>query len=290
MSIKTGISLFLAILFLFGAAGILSAKAEQKLNPDGYELHFLLNSELALDESHQLKQELREEYKTGDKVKSYRLVYFETADRAFSSEGWVNRLRRKDGGKKGFELTYKKRYTVSGEDISAAMRLAELEGFDLSDENWETEIEWGYSGMTLSVSTESNFSYGGYVRIDDLDPTSAAATAARLMPAEEQNWKEEGWGSSQMAVARMAGPISFNRYTGTAFGREVQIEVWKMHGQDGEANLYITELSFKAENYEDAATSREAITAGLAKVGLLIPDDALKTQQILNAYFNEFIQ
>ena len=104
------------------------------------------------------------------------------------------------------------------------------------------------------------------------------------MPTKELDWKEPSWGS-----AKMAGPIIFNRYTGTAFGREVRIEVWILHGLAGEGDQYITELSFKTDDFEDAAAGREAITAGLTEAGLLVLDDALKTQEILDAYFSEYM-
>ena len=286
---KIAVSVLMGVALMFTAAGSSSAEPEQPRMPDSYEMHFLLDSDLALDENHELKPELCREYEISNKVKTYSLAYFETPDRSFINEGWVNRLRRKEGGKNSFELTYKKRYPVSDEDISAAMQLAEADGFALSDEMWETEIEWGYSGMTLSVSTESNFTHSGHMSLEDLNRADAAAIAVRHMPSEELNWKEESWGSAKMAEARMAGPIIFNRYKGTAFGREVRIEVWILPGHETEANRYITELSFKTGNYEDAAAGREELTASLTKAGLLIQNDSMKTQEILNMYFNEFI-
>ena len=286
---KIAVSILTGVVLMFTAGGASSAEAEQTYMPDSYEMHFLLDSDLALDENHELKPELRREYEISSKVKTYSLAYFETPDRSFINEGWVNRLRRKEGGKNSFELTYKKRYPVSDGNISAAMRLAESDGFDLSDEMWETEIEWGYSGMTLSVSTESNFTHGGHMSLEDLKRADANAIAVRHMPSEELNWKEESWGSTKMEAARMAGPIIFNRYKGTAFGQEVRIEVWILPGDETEANRYITELSFKTDKYEDAAAGREELTARLTEAGLLIPDDSMKTQEILNTYFNELI-
>lgn len=286
IKLMAGISLLLSAVLLAGAAGI---SCVEELGPHSYEMHFLLDSDLALDENHELKPELRKEFEISNKVKSYSLAYFETPDRSFINEGWVNRLRRKEGGKDRFELTYKKRYPVSDGDISAAMQLAKSEGFDLTDDVWEAEIEWGYSSMTLSVSAESDFAHGGHMSLSDLKRADAAAIAMRLMPAEELDWKEPSWGSAKMAEAQMAGPIIFNRYTGTAFGREVRIEVWILHGQPGEGDQYITELSFKTDDFDDAAAGREAITAGLAEAGLLVRDDALKTQEILDAYFSEYM-
>lgn len=68
--------------------------------------------------------------------------------------------------KNNYELTYKKRYPVINGDINAALTLANQEGFDKSDDNYEAEIDWGYGKQTLSFSNtkksipkrqESNF-------------------------------------------------------------------------------------------------------------------------------------
>ena len=107
---EIAVSILTGVVLMFTAAGASSAEAEQTYMPDSYEMHFLLDSDLALDENHELKPELRREYEISSKVKTYSLAYFETPDRSFINEGWVNRLRRKEGGKNSFELTYKKRY------------------------------------------------------------------------------------------------------------------------------------------------------------------------------------
>ena len=43
-------------------------------------------------------------------------------------------------------------------DINAALSLANQEGFDASDDNYEAEIDWGYGKQTLSFSNTKKIS------------------------------------------------------------------------------------------------------------------------------------
>ena len=100
------------------------------------EIHFLLDSDAVLDEDHKLKKEIRSEFDIGKKIKKFGVVYYDGTDRVFEREGWINRIRMQEGkADKGFELTYKKRYPVSGTDVDEAVRRAGEEGFDLSGES-----------------------------------------------------------------------------------------------------------------------------------------------------------
>ncbi|MBR3007106.1 MAG: hypothetical protein IKH70_00700 [Stomatobaculum sp.] len=252
------------------------------------ETHILLDSALVLDEKHLLKKEIRDEFQLEKKFKSYSLAYFETPDRAFGSEGWINRVRMRDGkADKGFELTYKKRYRVEGNDPGLVLSLAEAEGFDLSDENWEAEVEWNHSGMILSISAESKGPADGLESVADLSAADGISMLKAGMPPAERNWKSENWGIRTMEEAEMAGPAHFDRFTGIYLDHKIQIEIWEFpHRGSGEAE-YITELSFKDDSLDDAAAFRGKLTGLLMDQGVLVQEDALKTKQILDAHFDD---
>ena len=222
------------------------------------------------------------------KFKSYSLAYFETPDRAFGNEGWINRVRMRDGkADKGFELTYKKRYHVEGNDPGPVLSLAEAEGFDLSDENWEAEVEWNHSGMILSISAESKGPADGLESVADLSAADGISMLKAGMPPAERNWKSENWGIRTMEEAEMAGPAHFDRFTGIYLDHKIQIEIWEFpHRGSGEAE-YITELSFKDDSLDDAAAFRWKLTGLLMDQGVLVQEDALKTKQILDAHFDD---
>ena len=248
--------------------------------PISYEVHLFLDSGQVLDENHFLKKEVRNDFATGKKYKPFGLAYFETADQQFDREGWINRIRmREDKPDKGLKLTYKKRYPVTDDDVASAMRGAETDGFLLSDDVLSLEVEWGYTGMTLSISAESTEESGEYTGIAELDLADAIAMMKKYMPPEEKDWKFENWGTDTLETARMAGPVYFNRYTGEYQGKEVLIEVWEIK------DTYITELSVKAQDCEEAAAIREELMDSLDRQGILVKQDSLKTQQILDAFF-----
>ena len=252
------------------------------------ETHILLDSALVLDEEHLLKKEIRDEFQLEKKFKSYSLAYFETPDRAFDREGWINRVRMRDGkADKGFELTYKKRYRVEGNDPRPVLSFAEEEGFDLSDENWEAEVEWNHSGMTLSISAEGKGAAEGLESVADLDPADGISMLKAGMPPAEQNWKTENWGIRTMEEAEMAGPVHFDRFTGTYFDHKIQIEIWELPQRGSGEAEFITELSFKDDSLDAAAAFRGKLTGLLMDQGILVQEDALKTKQILDAHFDD---
>ena len=188
---------------------------------------------------------------------------------------------------KGFELTYKKRYRVEGNDPGLVLSLAEAEGFDLSDENWEAEVEWNHSGMILSISAESKGPADGLESVADLSAADGISMLKAGMPPAERNWKSENWGIRTMEEAEMAGPAHFDRFTGIYLDHKIQIEIWELpHRGSGEAE-YITELSFKDDSLDDAAAFRGKLTGLLMDQGVLVQEDALKTKQILDAHFDD---
>ena len=179
--------------------------------PDDYEIHLLMDPEKVLDENHELKPAVVEAFAAGKKkVKTYGLVYMETPQKTFHSEGWINRIRlRDDKPGKDVKFTYKKRYPIAGEDIQAALRLAASEGFDISDDSWDIQVEYGYEDLTLSLSMEKEGPELGLTHITDFAEEDAAALCEELMPALEKDWRTEGWGLDAIRASRMAGPVRF---------------------------------------------------------------------------------
>ena len=66
--------------------------------------------------------------------------------------------------------------------------------------------------------------------------------------------------------------------------RNVRIEVWDVPMQGSDKINRIVELSYETTDLEDAAADRDAFIRGLTQQGLLLQHDALKTQQVLDAF------
>ena len=284
------LALFCSILLVFSGIFLTDALAERgssaEWTPDSYEIHLLLNSDLVLNDSHQLKEEILRLFHADDDYKTFSLAYYDTLEQDFYKEGWINRIRLKyeKNDENDFKLTYKKRYPVPGGDVIAAVQLAASEGFDLTGNRWEPQIEWGYTGMTLSLSAETAIPADTEETIADLDPSESFAMMAENMPAEEVNWRAEHWGIRALESAEQAGPIFFNRYKGEFHGRKVTIEVWEIHDERDSSIYFLSELSFKAGQYEEAADSRKQMMDSLLDLGILLKVDSLKTRQLLDAY------
>lgn len=254
--------------------------------PDSYEIHLLLDSGQVLDGNGLLKKEICDLFNVKKDYKSFALAYYETADRLFNQEGWINRIRmREDKPKKDYKITFKKRYPVAGEDVNAAMSQARSEGFDKADQDWESQVEWNYSSMVLSFSAEASGATEGLQTMDQLALEDALAMLRENMPEKEQNWKSPLWGLNTLQTAGEAGPVRFKRYTGRFQDAELDIEVWTLTDPDGISSHYITELSFKEKDYNKAAGIRKALIEDLKVQGLLLEQDGLKTQHILDLYF-----
>ena len=254
--------------------------------PDDYEIHLLMDPEKVLDENHELKPAVVEAFAAGKKkVKTYGLVYMETPQKTFHSEGWINRIRlRDDKPGKDVKFTYKKRYPIAGEDIQAALRLAASEGFDISDDSWDIQVEYGYEDLTLSLSMEKEGPELGLAHITDFAEEDAAAICEELMPALEKDWRTEGWGLDAIRASRMAGPVRFCRYTGTFQGEEVKLEIWTIPDRSTGKDSYITEISCEADSLEEAVYYRRELENALAGEGIFLPEDGLKTERILDAF------
>ncbi len=254
--------------------------------PESYEVHLMLDSDAVLNEENLLRQEFLEMFGADEKCKVFSLAYFETMEQDFFAEGWINRLRLKyeENRDNNYKLSYKKRYSVTGNDLGSAVRLAEAEGFDLTGGKWDPQVDWGYSGMTLSLSLDVTIPAGATETVADPEPEKALSMIRDNMPAVERNWMADSLGSDAMDSAVMAGPIYFIRYKGDYHGREVSIEIWQIRDPGSDNVYYLSELSFKADDYDQASASRKQMMEDLLKQGILLKVDSLKTQQMLDAY------
>ena len=284
-SMKRAVPFLIAMLLLalpvYGSAGQVLPEI------DSYEVKFLLDPQKALADNHMLTEEIQRQFRVEEECTAIDVIYLETADRAFDREGWVNRIRWKRGKKKP-EHTCKKRYTVAGmepEDILMALENAVSDGMEVLSDDCSAEIDWGYSQMTLSLTWESSVKYKDYQSLRQFSTEDAIAYFAASMPEEEIDWKRKGWGRETLARAQKAGIATFLRYKGAWEGTSVTFDTVAIPGNG--AGEYIVELSFKADDYAQAAEIRRRLTVFLDTAGILRKADFLKTQRILDAYLRE---
>ncbi|RAW12341.1 hypothetical protein DC345_23850 [Paenibacillus taichungensis] len=247
-----------------------------------YEVKFLAKPELVLNTDGTPRSEVIQTLGLSSTARNISAEYFDTNTLNLDQQGWNVRFRKKDD-KNNYELTYKKRYPVINGDVNAALTLANQEGFDASDDNYEAEIDWGYGKQTLSFSnTKKVDTKATGVQL----PSQQEALSMLLdkLPGKLKNWSSSNWGKQQLTASRAYGPVTFQRYEGTWNGQELTLEVWPIRNAAGTGVENIVEISFKTADSTAVSGLRTQLMQVLENKNWLIPADGLKTQLILERY------
>ena len=280
--LKRAIALFMQIVLLLSIGSSVGCAEQSVMDQISYEVKFFLAPDKVLTENHQLTEAVANQFSLEAEYKPIDVIYLETPERTFQSEGWVNRIRWKDGKKKA-ELTCKMRCPVDGEgpaDILAALDRVASRGIDPRSDSCSLEVDWGCSQMTLSVTWEDSGKFKDYQSLEQFNTEDAIAFFSEFMPTEEKDGNNPGWGTEYLARAQKVG-ITMSRVKGILEDTEVTFDITTIP-MDGAAEELV-ELSFKADSYSEAAEKRRQLAACLEESGILLKDDALKTQKILDA-------
>lgn len=246
------------------------------------EIKLLLDASRTIGTNHLLSENTRTAFKIEEDYSEFSVIYLETINRDYLNEGWTNRIRmkKKKTGNNKVKLTYKKRYSVQGEDIEAALSEAAADQFTPSDSQFPAQVDWGYSKMTLSFSYEASIENESLQDLDALERSSAVDMVGQNMPIREKDWLRKDWGTETLGAAQMTGPVHFHRYSGELGENEIQIDVWQI--SVGNEVQDIVELSVKCDNLENAKSIRENTIETLDQMNLLLHTDSLKTQIVLD--------
>ncbi len=263
------------------AAMPLGAYAKDESSALAFEVKFVLD-EKVLDASDKSKVDSAyiEAFEL-KKVTPIKVVYIDTDDRTFFKAGWINRLRVKDSAKK-FEYTFKKRYSVEGDNIAAAIEKAKTDG--IADAGFEAEIDWSFDKMTLSYKLDADISNEGYENLDLPSISNALKTAKKNMPQVEVKEKGKKWGTAALKSSTFIGPVVFKRYKGKIDGQKIDLEVWPIENQKTKEVRYIAEVSFDAKSYDEAKETRQKIMDKLSEMGILKSEASLKTNLMYEAF------
>jgi hypothetical protein len=260
------------------------------LIPD-FEIKFLLDSAEVLNhnednEDIEFKNELRSVFKSPPTATKINVMFMDTDNKALYQAGWSARIRKKEGNP-DFELTYKKRYPIEGEDIDAALRDAKRDGFDASrDDKYEAQVEWGYNKRTLSISHEKKVpdSVGGGTSLPDGGTSLPDVDSARNMIACKAPDLLGKLGKDPLQEARVYGPILTTRLAGKWESNKLTVEVWPIMIAAERRLEYIVEASVKVDTQDESGDVHRSLKDMLSGRGWLCPRDALKTQLIMDNY------
>ncbi|MET7288688.1 hypothetical protein [Streptomyces sp. NPDC005573] len=237
----------------------------------------------ALDSSHLPTAAVKSAFGISGSAKSRSYEYFDTDALALNAQGWDVRLRHKSGS--DFEESYKKRFPVSNGDIDAALDEANAEGFDSSDTNYDAEVDWGYSKQTLSFSNEKSHSASGYSGTSMPSASTGRGWLVNEIPGKLDDWSANNWGSNTLSASRVHGPVTSQTWSGAwESSDDASIEVLPVKAASGSGTEYVVELSFKTDDYADAAQLHADAIATADAHGWLYHGDVLKTQLVLDRY------
>jgi hypothetical protein len=265
-----------------GLTGLQSEVSAAANAVPSYEVKFLAKPETVLESGGSLRSEVIQAFGIASVPQAIGVAYYDTNNLELDAEGWNVRFRKKED-KDNYELTYKKRYPIVNGDINAALSLANQEGFDASDDNYEAEIDWGYGKQTLSFSNTKKVSTNTTGTQLPSEQESLALLLDKL-PGKLKKWSSPDWGQQQLSQSRIHGPLTFYRYEGTWNGQKLSLEVWPIRNAEGTGTENLIEISFKTADASVASQLRSQLMDTLESNNWLLPIDGLKTQLILERY------
>ncbi|KAJ9150072.1 hypothetical protein NKR19_g5408 [Coniochaeta hoffmannii] len=253
------------------------------MTPD-YEVKLLLDSAKVLDGNSDLTGVIKSAFAISTAAAEIGVLFLDNDAKDLYTAGWSPRIRKTEG-KDEFELTYKKRYPVTSENIDAALEQAAEDGFVASNNNkYEAQVEWGYEKMTLSISRSKKVPDAGISSLGLLDVQEARKMLIDEAPDKFNDFGGDGWGKRLLREARIYGPILTRRFSGVWQGVKVNIEIWPIVIAKEARTKLIVECSFKKDAVDEAAGLRSLLIELLQGKGWLCPHDSLKTQLIMDNY------
>lgn len=247
-----------------------------------YEVKINMNPSVVLNSSNDLKSSIKGIFNMPDSVTKIAMNYLDSSYLDLNDYGWDVRVRKMEG-KDAFEFDYKKRYPISNGDIDTALSTAALDGFDYNENDYKSQVDWGYSKQTLSFSDEKDISISGYSGMTLPTNGDCRKYASNNVPGKLD--KETDYTAEYILNnAHVYGPVTGKRSEGTWEGVKFYIEVYKIINEYGTAYDYVVEASFKVDDRYTAGSMHDDLIAYFNSQGWLLPEDILKTQLILSRY------
>lgn len=252
------------------------------MKPD-YEVKLLLRPPAVLGSDRKLTSAVRTAFGVASSVVKMNVQFLDTDGKEIYDNGWSPRVRKTEG-ESDFELTYKKRYPITGGDIDGALATAQAEGFDADATGYEAQIEWGYAKQTLSIGRAKRTSCAGCSGMELPDTAASRSILIDDAPRRFDDWVAKNWGKRALATSRIYGPVLAKRWIGAWSGMKLYLEVWPIRNAAGTGTDDIVEASFKTTSRTTASSKHDSLVADLQSKGWLLPEDGLKTKLIMDRY------
>ena len=274
-----------------GTLGTIEVPAPLKV---GYEVKFLVDQTLVLDEEGNYVEDFKNLFTDFELKGTTKMSYYDTEELALNEAGWTIRIRKKSN-KKAQQCTFKKRYgginkgeILKQKEIDGAIKKAVKEGYNTLNVDFpEAEIDYSFSNATLSFSCDIDIVETGKNNTDIPNSEESIAFIEANKP-EIFDLPLEG--------IREHGAVILTSYSAMMEDVEVAIESMtiKASKEAVDETETIIEVSFKLEDYEGERADktdleivnelREKLRTKLNEGGYLIERNGLKTNTILERY------
>ncbi|WXC58275.1 hypothetical protein SNK03_004173 [Fusarium graminearum] len=111
------------------------------MTPD-YEVKLLLKPDAVLNSGNELTSAVLAAFDVRPGVINQTIQYLDTNEKHLCSKDWSARVRKTEN-EDGLELTYKKRYAITANNIDATLTKANDDGFNASEGKYDAQVEWG---------------------------------------------------------------------------------------------------------------------------------------------------
>ncbi|KAB8199100.1 hypothetical protein BDV34DRAFT_233374 [Aspergillus parasiticus] len=236
-----------------------------------YEVRLQLNPAAVLGPDYELTGTVLSTFGIHPIKHNLNIQFLDTSSKELYIAGWSARICKTEN-EDGFELTYKKRYTISGGNIDAALAAANNDGFNAGIAKYEAQVEWGYEKQTLSVSRKKALTDSGSSGLDLPGTSDSRKMLISEAPHKFDNWISNKWGTSILAKSQIFGPVLVGRSIGSWNKIPLYLEVWPLLNLSGTGIDYIVEASFKTENRDTASIERTNLAAFLEYKGWFLAD------------------
>ncbi|KAJ5900172.1 uncharacterized protein N7473_004242 [Penicillium subrubescens] len=105
-----------------------------------YEIRLLLKPSAVLNPEHEVTATVLSTFEMPPTVTKLNVQFLDNISRDLYAADWSARIRKIENDD-NFELTYKKRYAVTGGDIDAALVAANNDGFNAGSAKFEAQVE-----------------------------------------------------------------------------------------------------------------------------------------------------
>ena len=238
-----------------------------------FEVKLLLDANQVLTDEKQLR--LDQVNMAIQEIEMIDILFLDSPDLTLYQDGWIIRGRLKPNRDK-WELTFKYRIKLPQSEEQAVtleqvLRDAASSGFDLSDPNYELELDWSGEQKTLSLSYKVN--------IPIASPDRTEAWRELIMQHAPKPLRLKKWGGLDFGgivhQLNVLGPIRAQKNNGSWHGLKTCVESWCI------SNGTIVEISIKAKGGEDARKKREQMKQQLEDKKLTAGQSFSKTQWAL---------